>query len=98
MSHLWQTLFGAGTWGAGGNLVAWVLCGIPATLAALWHHRRQLRREFAALHARLDAQGRPGHGTGAPSGSMPGDSNDVSGPPAQREPARRWPSGHHRPP
>ena len=34
MTHLWQTLFGPGTWGAGGNLVAWVLGGIPATLAA----------------------------------------------------------------
>lgn len=97
MTHLWQTLFGPGTWGAGGNLVAWVLCGIPATLAALWHHRRQLRREFAALHARLDAQGRPGHGTGAPSGSMPGESNTgpaslPPSPPPPPDPTGRTPS------
>lgn len=29
----WKTLFGPGTWGAGGNMVAWVLCG---GLSFLW--------------------------------------------------------------
>lgn len=40
-------LFGAGTWGAGGNMVAWVLCGALTAvgtylmrhrLRAWWHH------------------------------------------------------------
>lgn len=26
--HLLWILFGPGTWGSGGNMVAWVLCGI----------------------------------------------------------------------
>ena len=54
IGHLLTTWFGPGTWGAGGNLVAWVLCGIPAVLLALWHHRRQMRAEFGRLRARLD--------------------------------------------
>lgn len=44
-----RILFGQGTWGAGGNLVAWVICGIPATLLALWHHRRQVHARFDRL-------------------------------------------------
>jgi hypothetical protein len=55
--HLVSTLFGAGTWGAGGNLVAWAICGIPAQVLILWHHRRQMRAEFARLHSRLDGAG-----------------------------------------
>lgn len=33
--NILNALFGAGTWGAGGNLVAWVLCGIIGTLLTL---------------------------------------------------------------
>lgn len=43
MLAILSTLFGHGTWGAGGNLVV----DIPAIIFALWHNRRQ-------LHARLD--------------------------------------------
>jgi hypothetical protein len=45
---IWKALFGPGTWGAGGNLVAWVLCG---ALAAAWL-RAKLRAQsaLARLH------------------------------------------------
>ena len=48
MSGLLRVLFGAGTWGAGGNLVAWVLCG---AIAAAWL-RAKLRAQaaLARLH------------------------------------------------
>jgi hypothetical protein len=28
MLHILADLFGAGTWGTGGNMVAWVICGV----------------------------------------------------------------------
>ena len=34
MAHFHHALFGPGTWGAGGNLVAWVICGIAGALIA----------------------------------------------------------------
>jgi hypothetical protein len=61
-------LFGPGTWGAGGNLVAWVICGALGVTAAwlfrdrlgpvlaAWWHRHQgehLRGDLDALEARL---------------------------------------------
>jgi hypothetical protein len=48
-----RVLFGAGTWGAGGNLVAWVLCG---GLAFGWSHvkavgrHKELMAQSAAQH------------------------------------------------
>ena len=39
-----RTLFGAGTWGAGGNLVAWVLCG---GLGFGWLHAKEKARHLA---------------------------------------------------
>ena len=53
MSHVLDLLFGPGTWGAGGNLVAWVICGVPSTGFWLWHHRRAMRRDLDRLHARI---------------------------------------------
>lgn len=49
MSHLLNLLFGPGTWGAGGNIVAWILCGIPSMTFVLWRHRRQIRRDLQKL-------------------------------------------------
>lgn len=43
-----RDLFGPGTWGTGGNLVAWVLCG---ALAAGWLHGKLKAQEtLARLH------------------------------------------------
>lgn len=65
-----KDLFGPGTWGTGGNLVAWALCGVVAgvfgyifrdrigrRLAAWWHkhHGGHLRGELAAMEERLRA-------------------------------------------
>ncbi len=67
MKHILLDLFGPGTWGAGGNLVAWVICGalagtagyllrhkIGARLAVWWdrhHGPKAERRHLAALRA-----------------------------------------------
>ena len=53
MSHIISVLFGSGTWGAGGNIVAYFICLVPTSIAWVWHHRRTLRRELAALERRL---------------------------------------------
>jgi chorismate synthase len=42
-----RDLFGPGTWGAGGNLVAWVICG---AIGAVWL-RAKLRTHHLALMA-----------------------------------------------
>lgn len=47
---IWDALFGAGTWGAGGNLVAWVICGAIAAGAA-WLGRHKIGRALAAWWA-----------------------------------------------
>jgi len=52
IGHLAWILFGPGAWGTGGNLVAWVLCGV---LAGLWL-RGKLRAQTAL--ARLHHQQR----------------------------------------
>lgn len=31
---IWTDLFGSGAWGTGGNLVAWILCGVLAVAGA----------------------------------------------------------------
>ena len=41
------TLFGPGTWGAGGNIVAWVICG-ALTAAGTWLARDRIGRRAAA--------------------------------------------------
>lgn len=41
-----RDLFGAGTWGAGGNLIAWVLCG---GLAFGWSHVKAQARHVELL-------------------------------------------------
>lgn len=50
----WRTilldLFGAGTWGAGGNMVAWVLCGV-LTAVGTYLLRHQIGRRVAAFWA-----------------------------------------------
>lgn len=40
----WRDLFGPGTWGTGGNMVAWVICGV---LAFGWQHRQNLKLHHA---------------------------------------------------
>jgi hypothetical protein len=42
-------LFGPGTWGAGGNLVAWVICGALGA-AGTYLLRHRLRAWWAAHH------------------------------------------------
>lgn len=48
-----RDLFGAGTWGAGGNFVAWVLCG---GIGFGWSHVKAVRR-----HKELMAQNEAHH-------------------------------------
>lgn len=45
--HWLADLFGPGTWGTGGNMVAWVICGI---IAGLWLHAK-LKAQHAAATA-----------------------------------------------
>jgi len=42
----WNTLFGPGTWGSGGNMVAWVFCG---GLSFLWLNVIQKERHIQAM-------------------------------------------------
>lgn len=44
-----RDLFGPGTWGAGGNLVAWVICGAIAGAWA-WLFRRKIRSWWVRVH------------------------------------------------
>jgi len=44
--HLLRVLFGPGTWGAGGNMVAWVICG---GLGFAWMHLKAEARHAEAL-------------------------------------------------
>lgn len=49
-----RDLFGAGTWGTGGNMVAWVICGI---FAGLWlRSKMKAQHAAAAVLARLHHQ------------------------------------------
>lgn len=65
---LLRDLFGPGTWGTGGNLVAWVLCGAATAAGAYifrdwlgprlarWlhrHHGEHLRAELEQVESRL---------------------------------------------
>lgn len=59
-----RDLFGPGTWGTGGNLVAWVICG---AVAAVWlraklkaHHLAELA-QAARHHKELMAQAATQH-------------------------------------
>lgn len=52
----WRPLFGPGTWGSGGNMVAWVICGV---LAFGWQNRQNLKLHHAreeAAQARHEEQ------------------------------------------
>lgn len=42
----WRPLFGPGTWGSGGNMVAWALCG---GLGFLWANVIQKERHLRAI-------------------------------------------------
>ena len=70
MIAILRDLFGPGTWGTGGNLVAWALCGAVAAIGAYllrdvigrrlaaWFHRHyagHLHGELAAMEGRLKA-------------------------------------------
>ncbi len=44
--HLLWVLFGPGTWGAGGTMVAWVICG---GLGFWWAHRRAEARAVRVM-------------------------------------------------
>jgi putative copper export protein len=54
MFYFRKDLFGAGTWGAGGNLVAWVVCGTISfgSLHAVLHARHLAVLAQARLHHR----------------------------------------------
>ena len=41
-----RDLFGPGTWGTGGNMVAWVICG---TLGLGWLHAKEKARHVARM-------------------------------------------------
>ncbi len=63
------TLFGPGTWGTGGNMVAWVICGVfglgwlhakekARHLVLLQHHQAQIelmKQQHAELMAHVTA-------------------------------------------
>lgn len=57
-------LFGPGTWGTGGNMVAWVICGC---IGFGWLHAKEKARHLAKMrqaddqHAELMAQGAEHH-------------------------------------
>jgi hypothetical protein len=44
--HVLWILFGPGTWGAGGNMVAWVICG---ALGFGWLHAKEKARHLAKM-------------------------------------------------
>jgi hypothetical protein len=46
--HILNDLFGPGTWGTGGNLVAWVICG---AIGFGWLHSKEKARHLAHLDA-----------------------------------------------
>ena len=64
VQHWFFTLFGAGTWGSGGNMVAWVICGV---IAFTWQHRQNVRLHnlrmalAKAQHAEVLQQARNHH-------------------------------------
>lgn len=71
MSHLLWILFGPSTWGAGGNMVAWVICG---ALGFGWLHSKEkarhlIRMQQAEKHhqAQMAAIRGIGNGTDPPS-------------------------------
>lgn len=45
-----RDLFGPGTWGTGGNIVAWVICGVISGTVT-WLLRHRLGRALAAWWA-----------------------------------------------
>lgn len=51
MGHVLWVLFGPQTWGAGGNVVAWILCGALGLLGA-WLLRERIGPPLAAWWAR----------------------------------------------
>lgn len=78
MGQLLHILFGAGTWGTGGNLVADLLTVIPTLLAALWRHRRQIHARLDQIEASLNGGH---HGARATSTTAPARSPIEPGPP-----------------
>ena len=62
--HWLADLFGPGTWGTGGNMVAWVICG---TLGFGWLHGKEKARHLARMrqadahHAELMVQAQQHH-------------------------------------
>jgi hypothetical protein len=44
--HILWILFGPSTWGAGGNMVAWVICGV---LGFGWLHAKEKARHLAKM-------------------------------------------------
>jgi hypothetical protein len=51
MLHLLDDLFGPGTWGTGGNMVAWVICGVLAVTGG-WIFKDVIGRKAAAWWAK----------------------------------------------
>ena len=48
---IWRALFGPGTWGAGGNIVAAAILGVPGAALAWWK-RDHIGRAFSAFWGR----------------------------------------------
>jgi Na+/melibiose symporter-like transporter len=93
----WRTLFGPGTWGSGGNLVAWVICGgmafgwtwllqherhLQALTLAVQHHK-ELMAQAQAHHEDMKAHVSAVAESQASGGSTPFPSRErLDGPPA----------------
>ena len=59
MGGVLRNLFGAGTWGTGGNLVAWIICGVLAGL--LLRAKLKAQDALAKLHHQQAADQRQEH-------------------------------------
>jgi hypothetical protein len=51
MGHLLWILFGPSTWGAGGNMAAWVICG---SLGFGWLHSKEKARHLLRIKQAQD--------------------------------------------
>lgn len=59
-----HTLFGAGTWGVGGNLLADIFAVVPGLILGLWRQRKAMHARFDALEQKLlpkDERGSSNH-------------------------------------
>ena len=64
MTTILRDLFGAGTWGTGGNLVASALLTVPTIVVTHIRAHRQRERQYKDMkqHVTATAEGAPGEG------------------------------------